>query len=65
VSPVALLTSEFCCKVQCKNLFDIEVLLSALMCSVRVVFFLKKRYSAVRFIISDDIKDEIIVLSGN
>jgi hypothetical protein len=37
VPPVALLTSEFCCKVQYKNLFDIEVLLSALMCSVRVV----------------------------
>jgi hypothetical protein len=64
VSPVALLTSEFCCKIECKNLFDIEVLLSALMCSVRIV--LKKNvYSAARFIISDDIEEEIVVLGGN
>ena len=55
-----------CCKVQYKNLFDIEILLSALMCSVRVVLKKKKNYySAARFMVSDDIEEEIVVLSGN
>jgi hypothetical protein len=63
VPHVALLTSVFCCKVQCKNLFDIEVLLSILMYSVRVAK--KKKKSTARLIISDDIKEDIVVLSGN
>ena len=63
--PVVLLTSVFCCKVQCKNLFNIEVLLSAPMCSVRVVYKKIYIYSAARFIISDDIEEEIVVLSSN
>jgi hypothetical protein len=55
------------CKVQCTDLFNIEVLFYALVCSMRILYIYKKKnsYSAVRFIISDDIEEKIVVLSGN
>jgi hypothetical protein len=67
VPPVALLTSVdiLSCIVQCKNLFNIEVLYSALMCFVWVMYLKKKKIFAARFMISDDIEVEIVVLSGN
>jgi hypothetical protein len=45
VPSVALLTivDILSCKVQCKDLFNIEVLYSALMCFVWVMFFFKKK----------------------
>jgi hypothetical protein len=64
VSFVALLTSEFCCKVLCKNLFDIEVFIISTNVFCEGCFIKKKNF-VVRFIISDDIEDEMVVLSGN
>jgi hypothetical protein len=41
---VALLTSiVLLCKVQCMNLYNIEVIISALMCSMEVIFKKKKK----------------------
>jgi hypothetical protein len=65
VPPVALLTSEFCCQVQCKNLFDIEVFIINSDVFCEGCFIKEKKNSAARFIISDDIEDKIVVFSGN
>jgi hypothetical protein len=67
---VALLTSiVLLCKVQCMNLYNIEVIISALMCSMEVIFKKKKKKkkkkTAVRYMNSDDIEVELVVLSGD
>jgi hypothetical protein len=63
---VALLTSVILsCKVQCKNLYNIEVIILALMCSMRIILLKKKKYSAVRYMNPNDIEVEIVVFSGD